>query len=317
MTTAAKNKSRRQFLQSTTAATLAVATTPLLAAPKPPQPIPLQATVRTARKPIYTISLAQWSLHRTLNAGKLDNLDFAKVAKEEFGINTIEYVNSFFKSKAEDKAYLKDLKKRGDDLGVATNLIMIDGEGRLGDPDDANRTKAVENHYKWVTAAKFLGGHCIRVNAASAGDYDQQLELATDGLRRVSEFAATHDMSVIVENHGGLSSNGKWLAAVMKKVGRKNCGTLPDFGNFQNYDRYLGVEETMPFAKAVSAKSIDFDEQGNETKTDYLKMMKIVLSHGYHGHVGIEYGGGRLPEMEGIRKTKALLLKVRKQLTNS
>jgi sugar phosphate isomerase/epimerase len=213
--------------------------------------------------------------------------------------------------------YLKDLKKRAKDLGVKTNLIMVDGEGRLGDPDNANRTKAVENHYKWVTAAKFLGGHCIRVNAASAGEYDQQLELAVDGLRRVCEFAATHSMSVIVENHGGLSSNGKWLAAVMKKVGLKNCGTLPDFGNFHDYDRYLGVDETMPFAKAVSAKSIDFDDQGNETKTDYLKMMKIVLSHGYHGHVGIEYGGGRLPEMEGIRKTKTLLLKVRKQLTNS
>jgi len=312
MTAAAKNKSRRRFLQSTTAATLAVATTPLLAAPKQ-----LSSAGKISRKPIYTISLAQWSLHRTLQAGKLDNLDFAKVTKEEFGIDTIEYVNTFFKSKAEDMKYLKELKKRAKDLGVTTNLIMVDGEGRLGDPDNANRTKAVENHYKWVTAAKFLGGHCIRVNAASAGEYDQQLELAVDGLRRVSEFAATHDMSVIVENHGGLSSNGKWLAAVMKKVGLKNCGTLPDFGNFQNYDRYLGVEETMPFAKAVSAKSIDFDAQGNETKTDFLKMMKIVLSHGYHGHVGIEYGGGRLPEMEGIRKTKDLLIKVRKQLSAS
>ena len=312
MTAAAKNKSRRRFLQSTTAATLAVATTPLLAAPKQ-----LSSAGKISRKPIYTISLAQWSLHRTLQAGKLDNLDFAKVTKEEFGIDTIEYVNTFFKSKAEDMKYLKELKKRAKDLGVTTNLIMVDGEGRLGDPDNANRTKAVENHYKWVTAAKFLGGHCIRVNAASAGEYDQQLELAVDGLRRVSEFAATHDMSVIVENHGGLSSNGKWLAAVMKKVGLKNCGTLPDFGNFQNYDRYLGVEETMPFAKAVSAKSIDFDAQGNETKTDFLKMMTIVLSHGYHGHVGIEYGGGRLPEMEGIRKTKDLLIKVRKQLSAS
>jgi len=317
MATPPQNNSRRLFLQSTTAATLVAATAPLLAAPKQPQPIGLQAAVRISRKPIYTISLAQWSLHRTLRSGKLDNLDFAKVSKEEFGIDAIEYVNSFFKSKAEDMAYLKDLKNRAKDHGVTTNLIMIDGEGRLGDPDNANRTKAVENHYKWVTAAKFLGGHCIRVNAASAGEYDQQLELAADGLRRVSEFAATHNMNVIVENHGGLSSNGKWLAAVMKKVGLKNCGTLPDFGNFHDYDRYLGVEETMPFAKAVSAKSHDFDEQGNETKTDYLKMMKIVLSHGYHGHVGIEYEGGRLPEVEGIRKTKALLLNVRKQLSNS
>ena len=213
--------------------------------------------------------------------------------------------------------YLKDLKKRADDLGVKTNLIMCDGEGRLGDPDNAKRTQAVENHYKWVLAAKFLGGHSIRVNAASGGEYNEQLELAADGLSRLSEFAAKHKMNVIVENHGGLSSNGEWLAAVMKKVSMKNCGTLPDFGNFHDYDRYKGVEETMPFAKAVSAKSHDFDESGNETKTDYIKMMKIVLNHGYNGFVGIEYEGRQKPEMEGIKLTKQLLVKVRKELTES
>ena len=213
--------------------------------------------------------------------------------------------------------YLKDLKKRADDLGVKTNLIMCDGEGRLGDPDNAKRTQAVENHYKWVLAAKFLGGHSIRVNAASGGEYNEQLELAADGLSRLSEFAAKHKMNVIVQNHGGLSSNGEWLAAVMKKVSMKNCGTLPDFGNFHDYDRYKGVEETMPFAKAVSAKSHDFDESGNETKTDYIKMMKIVLNHGYNGFVGIEYEGRQKPEMEGIKLTKQLLVKVRKELTES
>jgi len=294
---------RRDFMKSATAAAVATATIPAIADEK--------------KKPLFKISLAQWSLHRTIRGGTIKNEDFAKVTKQEFNIHCIEYVNQFFKDKAEDMDYLKDLKKRADDLGVKTNLIMCDGEGRLGDPDNAKRTQAVENHYKWVLAAKFLGGHSIRVNAASGGEYNEQLELAADGLSRLSEFAAKHKMNVIVENHGGLSSNGEWLAAVMKKVSMKNCGTLPDFGNFHDYDRYKGVEETMPFAKAVSAKSHDFDESGNETKTDYIKMMKIVLNHGYNGFVGIEYEGRGKPEMEGIKLTKQLLVKVRKELTKS
>ncbi len=297
--------SRRDFLKSATAAAVATTTIPALADEK------------KKKKRLFKLSLAQWSLHRAIRGGKIKNEDFARVTKEEFNISCIEYVNQFFKDKAENMDYLKDLKKRADDHGVKTNLIMCDGEGRLGDPDNAKRTQAVENHYKWVLAAKFLGGHSIRVNAASAGEYNEQLELAADGLSRISEFAAKHQMNVIVENHGGLSSNGGWLAAVMKKVNMKNCGTLPDFGNFHDYDRYKGVEETMPFAKAVSAKSHNFDENGNETKTDYTKMMKIVLSHGYNGFVGIEYEGREKPEMEGIKLTKQLLLKVRNERSES
>ncbi len=297
--------SRRDFLKSATAAAVATTTIPALADEK------------KKKKRLFKLSLTQWSLHRAIRGGKIKNEDFARVTKEEFNISCIEYVNQFFKDKAENMDYLKDLKKRADDHGVKTNLIMCDGEGRLGDPDNAKRTQAVENHYKWVLAAKFLGGHSIRVNAASAGEYNEQLELAADGLSRISEFAAKHQMNVIVENHGGLSSNGGWLAAVMKKVNMKNCGTLPDFGNFHDYDRYKGVEETMPFAKAVSAKSHNFDENGNETKTDYTKMMKIVLSHGYNGFVGIEYEGREKPEMEGIKLTKQLLLKVRNELSES
>jgi sugar phosphate isomerase/epimerase len=192
---------------------------------------------------------------------------------------------------------------------------MIDGEGNLGDPNKEKQTQAVENHYKWVDAAKFLGCHSIRVNAYSEGTFDEQLKLASDGLRRVSEYAKPHNIGVIVENHGGLSSNGKWLSGVMKAVGMDNCGTLPDFGNFRDYDRYLGVEETMPFAKGVSAKSHDFDEQGNETHTDYVKMMKIVAASKYNGYIGIEYEGSKLDEYAGIRATKALLEKVLKTLS--
>ncbi len=275
---------------------------------------------------LFKISLAQWSLHRMLQAGKLDALDFAAFTKNEFGIEAIEYVNSFFKQYAEDKAYLEQLKQRADDHGVKSLLIMVDGEGALGDPDDAKREQAISNHYKWVNAAKFLGCHSIRVNAQSSGTYDEQRDLAADGLRRLTEFAAPEDINVIVENHGGLSSNGAWLAAVMKQVKHPRCGTLPDFGNFcldwnrrdepdAWYDRYQGVTELMPFAKAVSAKSHDFDEAGNETKTDFRRMMKIVLDAGYAGYVGIEYEGGRLSEVEGVKATKKLLEAVREELT--
>ncbi len=262
----------------------------------------------------FRISLAQWSLHRTIRAGKLDNLDFAKTAKEEFKINAIEYVNQFFRDKADDKKYLADLKQRHKDHGVRCLLIMIDVDGALGDPDDSKRTAAVESHYKWVEAAKFLGCHSIRVNAKSSKNYDEAKKLAADGLRRVSEFAADHKINVIVENHGGLSSNGKWLAETIASVGLDNCGTLPDFGNFHDYDRYQGVAETMPYAKAVSAKSHDFDEKGNETHTDYAKMMKIVTDAGYDGWVGIEYEGKKLDEYAGIMATKKLLVKVRRQM---
>ncbi len=188
-------------------------------------------------------------------------------------------------------------------------------------PNEAQRTKAVENHHQWVEAAKFLGCHSIRVNAASSGSFEEQQKLAADGLSRLGEFADKYGLSVLVENHGGLSSNGAWLAGVMKRVDRPNVGTLPDFGNFnvnygdqKTYDRYQGVEELMPYAQAVSAKSKQFDEEGNEVQTDFHRMMKIVLDAGYHGHVGIEWEGEKPDEYEGIRLTKRLLEKVRSSL---
>jgi L-ribulose-5-phosphate 3-epimerase len=268
-------------------------------------------------QPLYRISLAEYSLHRMIAAKELDPLDFAAYTKEQFGIDAVEYWNRPFFTKAADSAYIGEMKKRAEDAGVKSLLIMIDGEGNLGDPDDAARTKSVEKHYKWVEAAKQLDCHSIRVNAGSRGTYDEQLELAADGLRRLSEFAAPLNINVIVENHGGLSSNGAWLAAVMKKVDLKNCGTLPDFGNFGNYDRYQGVTELMPFAKAVSAKSHDFDDEGNETRTDYFRMMKIVVDAGYNGYVGIEYEGRKLSEPEGIRATQRLLERVRAELAKA
>ena len=258
----------------------------------------------------FKISLAQWSLHKTLKKKELDNLDFAKVAKEKYGIDAVEYVNQFFKDKAKDESYLAEMKKRTTDLGVTNVLIMVDDEGQLGDTDEQNRTKAVENHYKWVDAAKYLGCHSIRVNAGTKADYEEGKKLAADGLRRLSEYAKPLNINVIVENHGGLSSNGKWLSETIRLTGMANCGTLPDFGNFYDYDRYQGVTDLMPLAKAVSAKSYDFDAEGNETKIDFMKMMKIVLDANYHGYVGIEYEGSKLSEDEGIKATKKLLDKI-------
>ena len=281
------------------------------------------STNSSAKKPLFEISLAEWSLHRTIrNEKKLTNLDFPTVAQRDFGIDAVEYVNQFFMDKANDRAYLRELQKRCDNEGVRSVLIMCDGEGNLGDADSARRAKAVENHHKWAEAAKFLGCHSIRVNAATgnAGSYDEQMERAADGLRRLSEFCGNLGLNCIVENHGGLSSNGAWLAGVMRKVSLKNCGTLPDFGNFnigrgQEYDRYKGVTEMMPFAKAVSAKAHDFDDQGNCVETDYRRMMRIVLEAGYHSYVGIEYEGSKLNEYDGIRATKRLLEQVKREMS--
>ena len=270
-------------------------------------------------EPLFRISLAQWSLHRTLAAGRMQNLDFAPRAMSDHGIEAVEYVNSFFKDKAEDREYLAEMKRRADDAGVRSLLIMIDGEGQLADADSQKRARAIENHHRWVEAAHRLGCHSIRVNAGGSGEPQEQAARAADSLRKLAEFADGFGLNVLVENHGGHSSDGAWLAGVMRAADHPRVGTLPDFGNFRIrgdewYDRYQGVAELMPFARAVSAKSHEFDEEGNETRTDYRRMMKIVLDAGYRGFVGIEYEGGGHSEEEGIRLTKSLLERVREEL---
>jgi L-ribulose-5-phosphate 3-epimerase len=300
-------------------------------------------------KPSFKISLAQWSLHRALKVGELDNLDFPRIARESFGFDAVEWSSQFacvehpkLGSQPKDKAYLTQTKRVTDDHGLTNLLIMCDDVGNLGDPDKTLRSNAVQGHYAWVDAAKFLGCHSIRVNAASDPSLssEEQKKLCIDGLGRLCTFAQTHGLNVIVENHGGLSSNGAWLASVISGVGQDNCGTLPDFGNFYvarnrgnseryalakepyendpvyreddiglEYDRYQGVTDLMPFAKGVSAKSHDFDEEGNEVNTDYHRMLKIVANSGYTGYIGIEYEGSKTPEMEGIRLTRTLIQK--------
>lgn len=321
--TDSRSTSRRHFLQTSLAAGAAAGIAALVpsrlfnAQAQGAQAQGAQAQAAGDRKPPFKISLAQWSLHRTLFAGKLDHLDFAKTAKEEFGIEGVEYVNQFFKDKAKDTKYLGEMKQRAADHGVTSVLIMVDGEGQLGAVEAAGRQKTVDNHKKWIEAGKFLGCHSVRVNAASSGTYEEQQKRAADGLRRLSEFAKPMGLNVIVENHGGLSSNGKWLAGTIEMVGMDNCGTLPDFGNFvldrktgEKYDNYLGVKELMPYATAVSAKTYAFDASGNETTLDYPRLMDIVLKHGYHGWVGIEWEGSEPDEFEGIRLSKTLLERI-------
>jgi sugar phosphate isomerase/epimerase len=304
---------RRSFLRSAAAAGAAVSV------PCYAKAVVAQEKAAAAKEPLFKISLAEWSLNRTIRAGRLDNLDFPALAKREFGIEAVEYVNQFFNNKGKDNAYHAELKKRCDDNGVKSVLIMCDDRVSLGDADEARRKTAAETHFQWVEMIKFLGGHSIRVNARSTGTNDEQSDRVADGLRRLCEFAKPHEINVIVENHGGLSSNGAWLVATIKKVGMDNCGTLPDFGNFtvgrgQEYDRYQGVTELMPFAKGVSAKSYGFDDFGNETRIDYRKMLKIVLDAKYHGYVGIEWEGQRPEEMEGIRLTQRLLERIRAEM---
>lgn len=277
----------------------------------------------------FEISLAEWSFHKALFSKKMDNLDFPVVAKKQFGISAVEYVNQFFKDKATDTKYLSELLQRCKDNGVKNHLIMIDGEGPLGALNESERIKAVENHYKWVDAAKYLGCITIRVNAFGEGSRDDVQQAAVDSLNRLAEYAEKSGINIIVENHGGYTSDGEWLLGTIQKVNRKSVGILPDFGNFcikretgelyrgkctEQYDKYKGVKEWMPFAKGVSAKALNFDAEGNCVETDFYKMFRIIKDAGFKGYVGIEYEGETLSENEGITKTKALLEKVAKSL---
>lgn len=258
------------------------------------------------------ISLAQWSFHRALRSGALAHLDFAAHARKEFGLKGVEYVNQFFADQGGDFAYLAEMKKRAADSGVASLLIMVDGEGSLGASDLAERRTAIESHFRWIAAAAYLGCHSMRVNVAGSGTREEHAKHAAESLHRLALVADRYGLNVIVENHGGLSSDGAWLAGVIQLADHPRVGTLPDFGNFslgegKSYDRYQGTQELIPFARALSAKSYDFDAEGRETTIDYFRMAKIAVEAGYAGWVGVEYEGERLSEAEGVRKTIELV----------
>lgn len=282
------------------------------------------------RREDIRLSLAQWSLHRALTDGKIDNLDFPSIAREQYGIGAVEYVNQFFggkkmdfKTAAKNATYLKELLKRSKDAGVVNHLIMIDNEGSLALPNDTERLAAVDNHKKWIEAAKFLECTTVRVNLHGEGGSGEKKKASIDSLARLGEFAKPMNINVVVENHGSDSSNGVWVADVMRQVNMNNVGTLPDFGNFcishpwgttqdgcdNEYDRYKGTEELLPFAKGVSAKTYDFDDDGEQPLMDYKRLLDIVRASGFKGYIGIEFEGNTQPEEEGIRKTKRLLEK--------
>ncbi len=300
--------SRRRFIQ-TAAVTSAAAT--LLRAP-------LTAIAAAAEpQPLFKISLGEWSFNRSLFGKKLRHLDVAKVTKRDCGIDALEYSAQFFMDKVSDKAYLAELRKRAKDEGVTPVLITVDSQGNIGDPNEKLRLQSVENHRRWIEAAKLLGCQTIRVNAFSDEKLtpDEQARLVIDGLRRLAEIGAEHQINVIIENHGHISSDGQWMVKVVRGVNLPNCGTLPDFGNFaKGYDRYEGVAQMMPFAKGVSAKSYGFDDHGNEATIDYRRMLGIVAKANFHGYLGIEYEGDKLSEVEGVKATKRLLETIRAEL---
>lgn len=288
-------------------------------------------------QPFFKISLAQWSLHKQLFSGELDPMDFARKASE-MGFEGIEYVSAFYAEKINNagdpetamQETLDSLKANSQQYNVRNVLIMVDGEGDLASPEATAREQAVENHKKWVDAAEFLGCHSIRVNLFGTQDEQEWKKAAADGLSKLTEYAAQKDINVLVENHGSLSSNAALLVEVMEDVDMEHCGTLPDFGNFclkregdqqweascvEEYPKYQGVEEMMPYAKAVSAKSYDFNEKGQETTLDYARFLKIVKDAGYTGYIGVEYEGED-PEEEGITRTRELLIAEGSKLHN-
>lgn len=271
------------------------------------------------------ISLAQWSLHRAFQEGKLQAADFAAIAKNDYGITAVEYVNGFYKEKGNDEEFWKMMRRRSDSLGVKNLLIMVDEEGDLGNPDSLARKTAVENHVKWIKAASILGCHSIRINAFGDGTQEQVKAAMVESLKTLCTYASQNNINVLIENHGLYSSDGKWVADIMKQVNMSNCGTLPDFGNWctshkwgstetgkeckAQYDRYQGVSEFLPFAKGVSAKSYSFTEGGEEAIMDYTRLMKVVKESNFAGYGGIEFEGSGISEPDGIRATKALLEK--------
>lgn len=266
----------------------------------------------------FDISLAEWSLHRKLFNNEISNLDFPVMARDKFGIRAVEYVSTFFKSTK--LQYISELRNLSVNEEIDNVLIMVDGEGALGDTDTKNRNQAVENHFKWIETAKYLGCQTIRVNARGDGTEEEVAKAAIEGLGSLSERAAKDGINVVVENHGGYSSNGQWMSDVIRQVDMPNCGTLPDFGNFnisrdETYDRYKGIKELMEYAKGVSAKTYDFDQDGNETTMDFERILKIVKQANYRGYIGIEYEGNNLSEEEGIMATKKLLERIGRKLS--
>jgi len=309
---------RRSFLKKTTWSAAALTASPLLA-----NGSGIWEHNRQKGEQHPKLSLAQWSLHRHFFNGQLDPVDFATIAINDYDIHAVEYVNQFYVKFGEDEKFWLRMKNRADSAGVRSLLIMVDNEGDLGSANEKARIKSVENHFKWVNAAKILGCHSIRVNAFGANERETFRAAMVDSLGRLAEYGSRQNINIIIENHGLFSSNAKLITEIIKQVNQNNLGTIPDFGNWclsakwgstqgdckEAYDRYQGVAEFLPFAKACSAKSYHFNDKGDETIIDYYKMIRIVKNSGYNGHIGIEYEGDVLSEHDGILATKTLIEK--------
>lgn len=276
---------------------------------------PVSVVLAAPANPTFQISLAQWSLNRALFAKQLDNLDFPRVARRDYGIDCVEFVDQFFADKSTDQKYLRELKKRLKGEGVKAGLIMLDTNGELGASDQAAREKAVEKTIAWIDAAKFLGCRTVRINAHGAKDPDELRRHMTESCGRLADYAGRLDLNLAIENHGGHSSDPKWLVSLMQAVNHPRFGTLPDFGNFEpGTDRYDAVEAFMPYAKAVSAKAIRFSPEGEVVETDFRRIMRIVRDGGYHSYMGVECEAeGKVEESAAIKMTRDLLLRIREE----
>ncbi|SFZ90925.1 Sugar phosphate isomerase/epimerase [Flaviramulus basaltis] len=296
-----------------------------------------ESKVVVEKSPFFKLSLAQWSFHKAIRDDKtMDVYDFAKKAKE-LGFEGVEYVSQLYKleegnEQASLDSIVAQLKSHSEANNIQNVLIMIDHEGDLAVNDKAERDEAVRKHKMWIDAAAKLGCSSVRVNlfgGEAEKDAAQWHANSVDGLGRLAAYAATKGLNVIVENHGGRSSEADKVVAVLKEINYNNCGALPDFGNFcyardtgdrwggectGQYDIYKGVAELMPYAKGVSAKAFDFDENGNETTIDYERMLKIIKDSGFKGFIGVEYEGNNLGEEEGVIATRDLLLKSAKTI---
>jgi L-ribulose-5-phosphate 3-epimerase len=300
---------RRSFIRSSALGITALAVNPL--------------TARTAYQKTLQISLAQWSLHRSFNEGILNPVDFASIAMEKYQIDALEFVNGFYLDKATDEKFWNNMNARSRDAGAKNLVLMVDDEGDMGAASEKVRLKSVENHYKWVHAAKLLGCQTMRVNAFGDRDRDIYKTCIKESMSKLADYAGQSDINIVIENHGLFSSDASLIAEIIREVNRPNFGSFPDFGNWclsakwgstqgdcdKEYDRYQGVAELLPFAKAVSAKSYNFNSEGEDTTIDYFRMMKIVKESDYNGHIGIEYEGTEQGEHEGILNTKELMKK--------
>jgi len=328
---------RRNFIRNSSQAGIAFALLGMHAC-KEKQPAKTENTADTGTStkevdPFFKLSLAQWSIHKMIRENGVDPYSFAEKAKN-WGFSGLEYVSQLYNPELSEANYSEEamaafVEKSNTEAkkhGVENVLIMIDGQGNLAVNDEAERNETVEKHKRWVDAAAAMGCHAVRVNLYGSMVPEEWIPSAVDGLTKLCAYAKTKNINVLVENHGGLSSNGALHAEVMKTVNLDNCGTLPDFGNFcitrnedrsckEEYDKYKGVAELMPYAKAVSAKANDFDEEGNAIGIDYAKMMQMVKDAGYTGFIGVEYEGSILDEEAGIIATKDLMLKVAKELS--